>query len=340
MIKLRPFFEEFFLTCIPLYQIYIYTKASKTYADFILYHISQRLDQLIPEHKPYFPPNRIFSREDTNCLNSKSLYRLFYPGVADNFMVILDDNPNMWSKFKQNLLHTKPFVYFKEMTAQKDGQGIQVDTETSVTVQNNHDFWLHSVAKVLKDIYGRFWGSVEKAQSDPNFKIQEQIVKKHKGEHRETKIPQAIEQKVAPDKEDLVGLVKSRNISVGVLYQEICRQILKGVTLYFAISQGHSEQEKKGMENAKVLAHQLGARICTEFKEGAFLETKSLYLIACGIKKIKSIQCAQQHNIPLVRYRWIEDCAQYAMLLDYSDYIETENWNFTDEQLKLKYVTA
>lgn len=112
IIKLRPYFEQFFLKLIPLYDIYIYTKASRSYADYILSYLTKQLYLHIPQHFPYFPANRVFSRDDTNCLNSKSLNRLFYPGIADNLMVILDDNPAMWAKFKGNLVNTRPYYYF------------------------------------------------------------------------------------------------------------------------------------------------------------------------------------------------------------------------------------
>jgi hypothetical protein len=35
---------------------------------------------------------KIITRDNTEDLNSKSLSRLFPPGVADNFLLILDDN--------------------------------------------------------------------------------------------------------------------------------------------------------------------------------------------------------------------------------------------------------
>lgn len=48
LIKLRPYFESFLIQLIPKYEIYVYTKASKSYADFILAHINHILFQKIP----------------------------------------------------------------------------------------------------------------------------------------------------------------------------------------------------------------------------------------------------------------------------------------------------
>jgi len=78
------------------------------------------------------------------------LHRLFHPGIADNLMVILDDNPYMWANFKSNLIHTKPFNYFKENNKTKDAQGILIDVETDINIENGYDFWLHSITKTLE----------------------------------------------------------------------------------------------------------------------------------------------------------------------------------------------
>lgn len=48
LIKLRPYFENFLIQLIPKYEIYVYTKASKSYADFILAYINHILFQKIP----------------------------------------------------------------------------------------------------------------------------------------------------------------------------------------------------------------------------------------------------------------------------------------------------
>ena len=91
IIKLRPYYEQFFKELLQSFEIYVYTKASRSYADFILNNIQNKLGKYYGGRK-LFPSSRIFSRDDTIVHTSKSLNRLFPPGLANNFMIILDDN--------------------------------------------------------------------------------------------------------------------------------------------------------------------------------------------------------------------------------------------------------
>ncbi|CAD8168882.1 unnamed protein product [Paramecium pentaurelia] len=324
IIKLRPYFEQFFLTLIPLFDIFIYTKASKSYADFILNFISNRLNEVIPEHKPFFPPQRVLSREDTICSNSKSLNRLFYPGIATNLLVILDDNAGMWNQFKENLIHTKPFVYFNEHGSTKDGQGIATDIEKEVQIYNKNDFWLYTITQKLKEISDQFWKQVKLAQDDPNFIIEfEQQVCKAK------KIKTEIieETNTRLEERTPLDLIINRKISVPTIYQEMRRNVLNGLTLFFAISEAHEESIKRGLEQAKDKAVMLGAKVYREFKEDYFVGQENSFVITVGRRKIRSIMIAQEKNVPIIHYKWIEDCDNYLFKADYKLYIEKEDGN-------------
>jgi RNA polymerase II subunit A-like phosphatase len=64
-------------------------------------------------------------------------------------MIILDDNEKMWAKFKENYLHTKPYVFFQENET-KNQQGINQDVESQARVYNPHDYWLFTASKSLE----------------------------------------------------------------------------------------------------------------------------------------------------------------------------------------------
>ncbi|CAD8110908.1 unnamed protein product [Paramecium sonneborni] len=324
IIKLRPYFEQFFLTLIPLFDIFIYTKASKSYADFILNFISNRLNEIIPEHKPFFPPQRVLSREDTICSNSKSLNRLFHPGIATNLLVILDDNAGMWNQFKENLIHTKPFVYFNEHSSTKDGQGIATDIEKEVQIYNKNDFWLYIITQKLKEISDKFWSHIKLAQDDPNFVVEfeQQVCKSKK---IKTEIIEEINGKM--EERTLLDLIINRKISAPTLYSEIRRSVLSGVTLFFAISEAHEENIKRGLEQSKDKAVYLGAKVYREFKEDLFVGQENSYVITVGRRKIRSIMIAQEKSIPIIHYKWIEDCDNYLYRADYKLYIEKDDGN-------------
>lgn len=64
---------------------------------------------------------------------------------------------------------------------------------------------------------------------------------------------------------------------------------MKGVTLFFAISEAHEEGIKKGLEQAKEKAYFLGAKIFREFKENEFVGSDNSFIITVGRRKIRSI---------------------------------------------------
>ncbi|CAD8080023.1 unnamed protein product [Paramecium primaurelia] len=331
IIKLRPYFEQFFLTLIPLFDIFIYTKASKSYADFILNFITHRLNEFIPEYQPFFPPQRVLSREDTICTNSKSLNRLFYPGIATNLLVILDDNAGMWNQFKENLIYTKPFIYFNEHGSIKDGQGIATDIEKDVEIFNRNDFWLYTISQKLKVISDQFWKQVQQAQDDPNFivEFEQQVCKTKK-----VKTEIIEDTNIRLEERNLLDLIINRKISVSTIYLEMRRSVLSGVTLFFAKSEAHEETIKRGLEQAKDKAVILGAKVYREFKEDHFVGQENSYVITVGRRKIRSIMIAQEKSIPIIHYKWIEDCDNYLVRADYKLYIEREdgnNKNLTEE---------
>lgn len=54
------------------------------------------------------------------------------------------------------------------------------------------------------------------------------------------------------------------------------------------------------------------------------------YLITKGRKKIKSIQSAIENKVPIIHYKWIDDCDSHLYRFDYQDYIEYDDWEYKE----------
>lgn len=68
----------------------------------------------------------------------------------------------------------------------------------------------------------------------------------------------------------------------------------------------------------------MGAKVYSEFKEQNHLDKPHSYVITYGRKKIKSITVSIEKNIPLIHYKWIEDCDYYMEYIDYKPYVYEE----------------
>lgn len=123
----------------------------------------------------------------------------------------------------------------------------------------------------------------------------------------------------------MLDIIINRKISAPNIYSDLRKNVLKGVTLFFAISEAHEETIKRGLEVAKEKSFFLGAKIYREFKENDFVGQENCFVITVGRRKIKSIITAQEKNIPIVHYKWIEDCDNYLYKTDYTQYLEKEN---------------
>lgn len=99
-IKLRPGLKEFLEKVSKIYELHIYTMATRAYAK----NIAQIID---PDHK-YFG-DRILSRDESGSLHAKDLQRLF--PVDTKMVVIIDDRADVW-KWSPNLVKVTPYNFF------------------------------------------------------------------------------------------------------------------------------------------------------------------------------------------------------------------------------------
>ncbi|ANB14794.1 Fcp1p [Sugiyamaella lignohabitans] len=99
-VKLRPGLDSFLKSLAELYEMHIYTMATKSYAKAIA--------NIIDPDGKYFG-DRILSRDDSGSLLQKSLKRLF--PVSTSMVAIIDDRGDVW-KWSNNLIKVVPYNFF------------------------------------------------------------------------------------------------------------------------------------------------------------------------------------------------------------------------------------
>lgn len=99
-VKLRPKLEEFLAQVSKLYELHIYTMATRNYALAIA--------NIIDPTGQYFG-DRILSRDESGLLTHKNLKRLF--PVDQSMVVIIDDRGDVW-QWESNLIKVVPYDFF------------------------------------------------------------------------------------------------------------------------------------------------------------------------------------------------------------------------------------
>ncbi|GEQ70141.1 hypothetical protein JCM33374_g3817 [Metschnikowia sp. JCM 33374] len=99
-VKLRPGLEQFLERVSELYELHIYTMATRNYALAIA--------AIIDPTAKYFG-DRILSRDESGSLTHKNLRRLF--PVDQSMVVIIDDRGDVW-QWESNLIKVVPYDFF------------------------------------------------------------------------------------------------------------------------------------------------------------------------------------------------------------------------------------
>lgn len=99
-VKMRPGLADFFENMSKLYEMHIYTMATRAYA--------QEVARIIDPQRKYFG-DRILSRDENYTDKLKSLHRLF-PNNTD-LAVIIDDRADIWG-YCENLVRVPVFNFF------------------------------------------------------------------------------------------------------------------------------------------------------------------------------------------------------------------------------------
>ncbi|KAH7390699.1 RNA polymerase II subunit A C-terminal domain phosphatase [Pyrenochaeta sp. MPI-SDFR-AT-0127] len=99
-VKMRPGLKEFFDRVSKLYEMHVYTMATRAYA--------QAVAKIIDPERKYFG-DRILSRDENYTDKLKSLTRLFYQNTA--MVVIIDDRADVWS-YSPHLVRVPVYSFF------------------------------------------------------------------------------------------------------------------------------------------------------------------------------------------------------------------------------------
>lgn len=99
-VKMRPGLKDFFDRMSTIYEMHIYTMATRAYA--------QAVAKIIDPDRKYFG-DRILSRDENYTDKLKSLHRLF-PNNTD-MVVIIDDRADIWG-YSDNLVRVPVFNFF------------------------------------------------------------------------------------------------------------------------------------------------------------------------------------------------------------------------------------
>ncbi|OWM77848.1 hypothetical protein CDL15_Pgr018415 [Punica granatum] len=100
--KLRPFVRSFLKEASALFEMTVFTRAQKPYAE--------RMVKLLDPDGCYFK-SRVMVRED--CIGEGYKYKSLtkVPGMESNIL-ILDDKENVWANHSRNLIQMEPYHYF------------------------------------------------------------------------------------------------------------------------------------------------------------------------------------------------------------------------------------
>ncbi|GAV55962.1 hypothetical protein ZYGR_0AZ01340 [Zygosaccharomyces rouxii] len=99
-VKVRPGLREFFAQVAPLYEMHIYTMATRAYA----LEIAKIID---PDGSLF--GDRILSRDENGSLTQKSLERLF--PTDQSLVIVIDDRGDVWN-WCSNLIKVVPYNFF------------------------------------------------------------------------------------------------------------------------------------------------------------------------------------------------------------------------------------
>jgi RNA polymerase II subunit A-like phosphatase len=99
-VKMRPGLKAFFDSMSKLYEMHVYTMATRSYAQAIM--------KIIDPDRKYFG-DRILSRDENYTDKLKNLTRLFYQNTA--MVVIIDDRADVW-QYSPHLVRVPVFNFF------------------------------------------------------------------------------------------------------------------------------------------------------------------------------------------------------------------------------------
>jgi RNA polymerase II C-terminal domain phosphatase-like 3/4 len=144
LIKLRPFVRMFLKAANHMFEMYIYTKASRLHA--------LRIARLLDPHGNYFV-SRIISKDDRPGCDKKSLYEVL---GHENVILILDDNSKVWPNHQDNLITIQKYQYFASKFLRRHDDTYKSLAEKKID-ESESDGVLKRILEVLQNIHRLFF---------------------------------------------------------------------------------------------------------------------------------------------------------------------------------------
>lgn len=145
VIKFRPMLKNFLEKIREKYEIYIYTHATKEYAEGVIKYLNDTLDY------QYFSTQRLVARTDL-LIEAKSIKRIF--PTTEDMVVIVDDRTDVWAEDTKNIINLVPYFFFHDPKLFK--------IPTKFKVGKDEDYVLFSVEKLMNFVNDAFYYFYEK----------------------------------------------------------------------------------------------------------------------------------------------------------------------------------
>lgn len=139
IVKKRPMLDAFLQKLDQSFAIFVYTFGTRIYGLEVIHNID-------PEEK-ILKKSRLISKSDYKNLNHKELEKII-PEKYRDLVLILDDNKEVWSKYKDNLVQVYPYYFWQR----------EEDNEVIRSVDHS-DHYLHYLGHFLQrsvDIYKKY----------------------------------------------------------------------------------------------------------------------------------------------------------------------------------------
>lgn len=132
VVKLRPFLQEFLANLSLKYQIHVYTKGTRDYAERIL--------KQVDPHGIYVSNDRLISRNEMGENEFKSIRKVIHDG---SMALILDDRSDVWGSIK-NLVYTQPYNIYEI-------------SQGKLNITTKADVFLYMIRDVLEFVHEIFY---------------------------------------------------------------------------------------------------------------------------------------------------------------------------------------
>jgi FCP1-like phosphatase family protein len=140
VLKFRPMLKTFLENIRDKYEIYIYTHATKEYAEEVIKYLNKTLEY------EYFSTHRLVARTDL-LIEAKSIKRIF--PTTDDMVVIVDDRTDVWGEDTKNVVNLVPYFFFY------DDKFFKIPTKYKTG--KDEDYVLFSVEKLINFINEAFY---------------------------------------------------------------------------------------------------------------------------------------------------------------------------------------